>query len=152
MRDDGMWIQQELLSEGWARVYTFPDNRQFADDLYAAEREARAAKRGIWADKIYAVRAPDPHLLERDIGTFQIVEGRVTKAAKVRGRIYLNFGDDFRTDFTATIAPDFANLFARAKLDPLSLEGKIIRVRGYLRKYRGPEIELSHPEQIESVP
>lgn len=149
MRDDGMWVQQELLREGWARVYTFPDNRQFADDLYAGEREARAAKRGLWADKNYAVRSPDPNVLKADIGTFQIIEGKVTKAAKVRGRIYLNFGSDFRTDFTATIAPEAVSLFARAKLDPLTLEGENIRVRGYLRDFRGPEIELSHPEQIE---
>lgn len=149
MRDDGMWVQQELLREGWARVYTFPDNRQFAEDLYAAEREARAAKRGLWADKNYAVRSPDPNALKSDIGTFQIVEGKVTKAAKVRGRYYLNFGTDFRSDFTATIAPDAASLFTRAKLDPLTLEGENIRVRGYLRDFRGPEIELSHPEQIE---
>ena len=149
VRDDGMWVQQELLREGWARVYTFPDNRQFADDLYAAEREARAAKRGLWADKNYAVRTPDSNALKNDIGTFQIVEGKVTKAAKVRGRYYLNFGSDFRTDFTATIAPEAASLFARAKLDPLTLESENIRVRGYLRDFRGPEIELSHPEQIE---
>jgi micrococcal nuclease len=149
VRDDGLWIQQELVRAGWARVYTFPDNRQFADDLYKAEREARAAKRGIWADKVYAVRAADPQSLERDIGTFQIVEGKVAKAAKVRGRYYINFGDDYRSDFTATIAPEAATLFARAKLDPLTLEGKTIRVRGYLRDYRGPQIELSHPEQIE---
>lgn len=152
IRDDGVWVQQELLREGWARVYTFPDNRQFAAELYAAEREARAAKRGIWADKMYAVRAPDPAALKSDIGTFQIVEGKVVKAAKIRGRYYLNFGSDFHTDFTATIAPEAATLFTRAKLDPLTLEGKNIRVRGYLRDFRGPQIELSHPEQIEPNP
>ncbi len=152
VRDDGLWLQQELLRKGWARVYTFPDNRQFADELYAAEREARAAKRGLWADKYYAVRAPDPDALKRDLGTFQIIEGRVVDAAKIRGRYYLNFGNDFRTDFTATIAPDAVAPFARAKIDLLALKDKNVRVRGYLRDFRGPQIELTHPEQIEVLP
>jgi endonuclease YncB( thermonuclease family) len=47
MRDDGLWIQAEMLRLGWGRVYTFPDNRRFAQEMLAAEGEARAAKRGI---------------------------------------------------------------------------------------------------------
>jgi micrococcal nuclease len=152
VRDDGLWVQAEMLRRGWARVYTFADNRQLATELYAAEREARAAKRGIWANAYYAVRAADPAALKRDTGTFQIVEGKVAGTAKVKGRFYLNFGDDYRTDFTATIAPDAVTLFARAKLDLLRLKGKTIRVRGYLRDYRGPNMDLTHPEQIEIVP
>jgi micrococcal nuclease len=152
MRDDGLWVQAEMLRQGWARVYTFADNRQFAKELYAAEAEARAAKRGIWAHAFYAVRAAEPESLKRDVGTFQVVEGRVADTAKVKGRVYLNFGDDYLTDFTATIPPEAVTLFTRAKLDLLALKGKTIRVRGYLRDYRGPVMDLSHPEQIEVVP
>ncbi len=152
VRDDGLWLQEELLREGWVRVYTFPDNRQFAPELLKAEEDARAAKRGIWADAVYAVRPADPAALARDIGTFQIVEGRVAEAAKVRGRVYLNFGADFLTDFTATIPPDVLPLFTKAKFDPLTLKDKVVRVRGYLRNYNGPVIDISHPEQIETLP
>ncbi len=149
VRDDGLWIQTELLRHGWARVYTFPDNRQFTAALFAAEREARAARRGMWAHAAYSIRTPDPAKLKNDVGTFQVVEGRVISAAKVRGRVYLNFGPDFLTDFTATIPPDAAPLFMRANLDLLALKDKTVRVRGYLRDYRGPVIELTHPEQLE---
>ena len=149
VRDDGMWVQSEMLRRGWARVYTFADNRRFAADLYAAERAAREAKLGIWNDEYYAVRDADPGSLAKDVGTFQVVEGRVISAAKVRGRTYLNFGEDYRSDFTATIPPDAASTFRRSKFDPLELEGKVIRVRGYLRDYNGPVIDLTHPEQID---
>ncbi len=149
VREDGLWVQQDLLKNGWARVYTFADNRRFADALYAAEREARAGGRGIWADPYYALRAPDPAALDKDIGTFQVVEGVVLDAALVRGRTYLNFGEDYRTDFTATIPPDAAAVFRRSDFDPLSLEGKTIRVRGYLRDYNGPTMDITHPEQID---
>jgi micrococcal nuclease len=152
VRDDGMWLQEELLREGWVRVYTFPDNRQFASELLKAEQDARAARRGIWADAAYAVRPSDPAVLAKDIGTFQIVEGRVANTAKVKGRVYLNFGEDFRTDFTATIPPDVLPMFTKAKINPLSLKDKAVRVRGYVRSYNGPVIDISHPEQIEILP
>lgn len=152
VRDDGLWLQLELVRLGWARVYTFPDNRQFARELLGAEREARTAKRGLWRDVTYDVRKADPAALSKDIGTFQIIEGRVANAAKVRGRIYLNFGDDFKTDFTAAIPPDVVPMFTKAKLDPLSLKDKTVRVRGYVRSYNGPSVDISHPEQVEVEP
>ena len=150
VRDDGLWIQNELLRLGWVRVYTFADNRRFAPELYVSEKVARDAKKGIWSHAFYAIRDANPSHLANDIGTFQVVEGRVVSAAKVRGRTYLNFGEDYRTDFTATIPPDAASTFRRSKFDPLELEGEVIRVRGYLRDYNGPVIDLTHPEQIDS--
>lgn len=149
VRDDGVWIQQTMLQEGWARVYTFPDNRLFAGDLYAAETRARTARRGLWSHPDYAVRKADPAILKSDMGTFQLVEGPVKEAARVRGRVYLNFGDDYRTDFTAAIAPEVMKAFTAAKLDLLGLKGRSIRVRGYLRDFNGPSMDLTHPEQIE---
>jgi endonuclease YncB( thermonuclease family) len=151
IRGDGLWIQENMLKEGWARVYTFPDNRLFARELYAAEATARAARRGLWSHPDYAVRKPDPALLKADIGTYQIIEGIVAEAAKVRGRVYLNFGEDYRTDFTASIPPEVAALFSAAKLDPLKLKGRTVRVRGYIRDFNGPAIDLTHPEQIEQL-
>lgn len=151
IRDDGLWIQQTMLQEGWARVYTFPDNRLFARELYAAEAIARGARRGLWSHADYALRSPDPAALKADVGTFQIVEGKVVDAAKVRGRAYLNFGEDYRTDFTASIPPEAMAIFSAAKFDVLSLKGRSVRVRGYIRDFNGPSMDLSHPEQIEQL-
>ncbi|MDX2223469.1 MAG: thermonuclease family protein [Rhodospirillaceae bacterium] len=148
VRDDGTWVQDEMLRRGWARVYTFPDNRRLAAQLYAAEAEARAASRGIWSRPFYAVRAADPMTLRADIGSFQIVAGRVVDAARVRERVYLNFGADFRTDFTVSLDRDAQDLFAAAGLDPLALEGRIVEARGWLTSRNGPMIEATHPEQV----
>ena len=71
--------------------------------------------------------------------------------AEVRGRIYLNFGDDWRRDFTVRIAPRDKRAFARAGLDLLALEGRTIRVRGWIKWRDGPMIDATHPEQIELV-
>jgi micrococcal nuclease len=40
-------------------------------------------------------------------------------------------------------------LFAETGLDPLTLDGALIRVRGWVDDRDGPRIEVTHPEQIE---
>lgn len=144
------WLQAAMLRRGLARVSIAPDRRECARELYAAERDAREHHAGIWALSAYAVRTPDS--LAGDIGTFQIVEGMVKNAEVRAGRAYLNFGEDWRSDFTATIAPDDMKLFRRAGIDPEGYAGKRVRVRGWIQSFNGPEIEIADPETIEVIP
>ena len=147
---DGTWVQGELLRDGMARVYTFPDNRGRAAEMLAIERTARAARRGIWALSYYRIRTADD--LRRDIGTFQVIEGTVSKAATVRGRAYLNFGQNWRTDFTISISPKWMRRHWRDGPPVADFEGRKVRVRGWLKSHNGPLIEATHPEQIEILP
>ncbi len=146
----GVWIQGALLEAGMARVYSFPDNRSRVEEMLARERTARAARRGIWSHPFYAIRTPDD--AGRHIGTFQLVEGTVVSAAIVRGRGYLNFGKNWKTDFTVAIAPRALRRFWRGLPPVTALEGRRVRVRGWLKSYRGPLIDATHPEQIEILP
>ncbi len=145
----GVWVQGKMLSQGMARVYSFPDNRGAVADMLALEGEARRARRGIWGLGFYAVKTPRE--LSPLIGTFQLVTGRVLKAARVKSKIYLNFGQDWRSDFTITLKAGARRLFATAGVDPLALEGRMVRVRGWLKKFNGPMIDATHPEQIEVI-
>ena len=77
------------------------------------------------------------------------IEGRVLDAAVVRGRVYLNYGADWRSDFTVTLAPKVRRAFEAEGLDPEAYEGRTLRVRGWLKSFNGPMIEVTHPEQIE---
>jgi micrococcal nuclease len=140
------WAQGEMLRAGLARVYSFPDNRALVAEMLALEREARAARRGIWRDPYYRIRNPEE--TGRDIETFQLVEGRVLQVAALKDRVYLNFGPDYRTDFTIAIARRDLKLFGRG-FDGKTLEGRTIRVRGWLKSINGPMIEATHPEQLE---
>ncbi|MGE0666835.1 MAG: thermonuclease family protein [Sphingomonadales bacterium] len=146
-RDDGLWIQGEMLRLGWARVYTFPDNRALAADMLALEREARAARRGIWDHPYYAIVAPER--TGKVLNTFQLVEGVVLEAADVKGRVYLNFGEDWKQDFTIVVPAKVRRTLARQGLDPVTFKGRTVRVRGWIKEYNGPMIELTHPEQLE---
>ena len=145
---DGDWIQGAMLRLGMARVYTFPDNRALATDMQTAEASARTAQRGIWGHPFYRIRNADPRALAEDIDTFQVIEGRVTGAADVRGVMYLNFGENWRDDFTVRVGRKAARLFKSSKLGPAAYQGKRVQVRGWLKSWNGPMIEASHPEQI----
>ena len=139
------WVQGEMLRNGWARVYSFADNRARVADMLALEAAARAARRGIWRLNAYRVLGVDD-LADR-AGTYQIVEGRVAAADEVRGRTYLNFGADWRRDFTVSIAAADRRRFAGQA--PQALAGRLLRVRGWIGSRNGPEIVVTHPEQIE---
>ncbi|RDD62308.1 thermonuclease family protein [Ferruginivarius sediminum] len=145
--EDGTWVQAEMLRKGLARVYSFADNRALVPRLLEFERAARAARRGIWDHPYYQVRTP--WQVGEDVGSFQLVEGRVMSAAVVRGRAYLNFGRNWREDFTVTLTPKVRRLFEDEGIEPESYEGRVVRVRGWIESYNGPMIEATHPEQIE---
>ncbi len=146
---EGKWIQGALIDLGMARVYSFADNRALVPEMLAREAAARTARRGIWAESFYEVRTQEH--AARHIGGFELVEGLVREVAVVRGRAYLNFGDDWRDDFTIAIAPADLRRFEAAGVRPESYRGQIVRVRGWLKSYNGPMIEATHPEQIEVV-
>lgn len=147
--DNGIWLQGEMLRLGMARVYSFPDNTALVPQMLALEQTARDGRFGIWSHPFYAVRTTQQtHDL---IGTFQLVEGTIVDAANVRGTVYLNFGADWRTDFTIRIDRKAVRAFRMAGLDPTTWTGVNIRVRGWLHNRNGPMIDASHPEQIEQL-
>jgi len=145
----GVWVQGALLKAGQLRAAPDRVSTPCAQRLLAAEDEARVARAGFWRDGTYAVRTPNQ--LGKDIGTFQTVEGTVVTASTNKGRAYINFGADYRTDFTATVAPTDMKSFRTARLDVKSLAGKRIRVRGWLEQYNGPEMEIADPAAIERL-
>ena len=69
-------------------------------------------------------------------------------------RLYINFGADWRTDFTVTVEPADAAAFiedvTKGRAGGISgLTGASVRVRGFLTRYNGPEIRVTVPEQVE---
>ena len=123
--------------------------------MLALERVARVERRGGWANRGaepgWRVRAAaDLSLTEHG---FRIVRGRVLQVEARRHYIYLNFGADWRTDFTIRVRKsDLAPAFQDAGLDVLALAGRRVEVRGLVLPAGGPLVELSHPEQIEVLP
>ena len=144
-----LWLQEEMIRRGLGRVYTWPDTWQDSRKLFGAEQEARDQKKGIWKHPFYAVRGPEPNALAQDMDSFQVVEGIVTSSAKVKDKVFLNFGADYKTDFTIYVDKDGQKNFRKIGLDPRSLEGARVRVRGWVEMQNGPMMVLNHPERLE---
>lgn len=148
---DGTWVNGRLVSLGAAHVYTFPDHTQFITDLEKRENAARAKRLGIWALPRWQVRNAAKPIDPKWVDTFQLVDGKVLSTGAARdGTVYLNFGTDWRHDFTVEIRPrDLAN-FTQASINPkTAYTGKTVRVRGWLKPVNGMLITATHPAQIE---
>jgi hypothetical protein len=65
--------------------------------------------------------------------------------------IYVNFGRRWTRDFTVTILKRQQRTFAAGGVEPKQLEGRRIRVRGWIERRGGPIIMADAPEQIEFV-
>ncbi|NCT40707.1 MAG: hypothetical protein GW778_03480 [Alphaproteobacteria bacterium] len=143
----GFWAQGVLLKLGLARVKTTAANAHMADKMLVIERAAREEKIGIWANDAYGVVSADN--AESAVGNFAIVEGRIQSVALKKNRLYINFGKNWRHDFTVSIAPEDKRAFSNARLDPMRWGRKRVRVRGSVRDYNGPYMEITHPGAIE---
>ncbi|WP_119677508.1 thermonuclease family protein [Indioceanicola profundi] len=152
VREDGLWIQDALLRQGMAQHYSQSDINGLSAELSEAERAARSAKRGLWADPAFQPRDAKLEAAWTDaIGGYHLAVGTVLAAERRRERLYLNFGTDWRRDFTVEIATRDLRRFAGAGLDPLTWQGKRLEVRGWVESYNGPLIRVTHPQQIEFV-
>jgi micrococcal nuclease len=143
---DGAWLQGILLRQGLARVATTPDHRDFAHALLAAERPARTRRLGLWSEAKYALRHADE--VTRLLDSWQVVEGIVARAEARHDAVDLVLGDDRAHDLTVRVPMAVVRTM---EIDPATLEGRHVRVRGWIGKTEGPTITLNHAEQLETI-
>ena len=148
-RADGIWLQGALLERGLAQVQTRPGEAARAGEMLALEQTARAARRGLWGEAAFMPQ--DAGALDDSTGRFRIVRGRVLRVAPTERHVYLNFGADWRADFTVRVRRTELK-GALTGVDLEGLAGHLVEVRGLVLEAGGPLIELSHPEQIQVLP
>lgn len=148
----GTWLQGLLVDKGLARVSALPENPACIEDLLDREAAARTARRGLWATVIGEIGLADqPAALARHVGRFVIVEGRVRSVGERPRRTYLNFGTNWAEDFTVYVDGRDLERFRELGLAMSDLDGRRVRVRGWIRDDRGPAIRITHPGQLEIV-
>lgn len=141
------WLQRVLLEQGMARVAISPDRDECAGELYGFEAAARKAGRGLWAQAAYRIRT-DRDDWHPDIGSFQLIEGKVGRFTTRDGATVLDFGSDGRSRLLVSIAGGDRRGFRGLDLD--SLQGRRLRVRGIVQDSNGrPMIALANPAQVE---
>ncbi len=84
-------VQQVLLEQGRARVSARVGDKACADALLSAERAAREAHRGLWADPNFApLSAENLSRLQTERGHFALVEGKVLSVRESGATIYMS--------------------------------------------------------------
>jgi endonuclease YncB( thermonuclease family) len=148
----GQSVQETLLEQGQALVSARIGDKACAEALLAGERRARNARRGQWADPNFApLGSENLPGLDAARGHFALVEGKVLSVRESGAVIYMNFGRRWTRDFTVTILKRQQRTFTAAGVDVKQLEGRRVRVRGWIERRGGPIIEAAAPEQIELI-
>lgn len=151
----GRWVQRALIERGWARFA--PDGESVADRrlLLQAEQVARTGQRGLWATVFGRVKsAQNPSELWPFLNSDQIVAGTLYRASLRGDWLYLNFGPDWRHDFTIALHhndlvrqkwPEVIRDLHRRKSDGAGL---FLEVRGRVVRWNGPAIIVTDPGQM----
>ncbi len=144
-----VFVNGEIIRQGYALSYFFPPNLKYADKLLSLEQEARENNRGFW----FYVKSHPISFVDAGthIGEIRMVEGRVRDTYRGEKVIRLNFGPDWRRDFHVTIFLNMLDRFKSQGISPTSYyKGKRVRVSGSIKEFDGcPEIAITDPSQIE---
>ncbi|MCF7873313.1 MAG: thermonuclease family protein [Candidatus Omnitrophica bacterium] len=142
------FVNEKLTEEGYAVLYTYPPNIRYVDLLVQAQKKARQNNRGIWG--VY--KTINHKQAGNYINQIRTVRGRVLNTYQSNNCTYLNFGSDYKTDFTVVIFNNTLDYFHNEKINPVSFyKGKMIEVSGRIREYNGPEIIVNSPEEIRII-
>lgn len=141
--EDGRWLQGELVRTGQARVFSPSQNDRSLPALLKLERWARSQNLGKWSTPDWQVHSANKADMATQI--FAIVRGVVIDVAEVKGVTYLNFGANWRTDFTVRIRRSAKPAFIRQGFDFPALKGVDLEVRGWVMDENGPMIEGENP-------
>lgn len=151
--ENGAWLQERLLREGAALVMpVYERHSERLAALLEAEQAARTARAGIWALPSGEIVCADD--ADAAFDRFALVQGRVKEAAEVGSVIYLNFGADYRSDFTVKVAKrDLDSLGADAANAVRRLTGgenpdMIAEARGWVFWNGGPMIAAEAFSQL----
>ena len=141
-----LWLQRELVARGLAVAAPPLVSRERALALLRLERRARLSEPGLW--RMRSDARPVPAERARTVlDRFAIVEGRVLSVARGFRSKFVNFGEDWREDFTIYLR---RGRISRA-FPPGSLEGQRVRVRGWVFYSNGPAIDLADPVYLEAL-
>jgi len=145
---NGVWVQKTMIEQGyawWSGAADYPP--ELVSKLRNAEAIARMNRAGIWQEfSLLDVNASATSAVK---GDFVIAKGRVIGVFETPKNTYLNFGEDWRTDFTAAISSKKRKNFAAQGWKLTDLKNKLVMIRGIIRFYNGPYMELDFPEQLE---
>lgn len=147
VRSAGTNVNIVLLKEGLAVPMLIPPcGRMVAEEVLKAARIALLERKGLYANAGYEVVHHDK--AGEYLGKRAVIRGKILNLHKGEKAWHLNFGQDWRTDFTAVLFEKGRLRFHALGIDPEQLVGSEVLVIGKVKRYNGPEIIVRNPEQI----
>ena len=146
------WLQKLLVKEGLARVYSHKSASICLSELLSYESKARQQNKGLWENPFYKLyRSSKTFDLLRKANRFVIVTGRPRRVSEKSGHLYLNFGSNWKTDFTVKISRKYWKKMKKNGSSQRIFKKQYLRVRGWLQLNNGPILYISNPMQIETI-
>lgn len=124
---DGRNLSRLLLAEGLGLAVAVPPNLRHLECYFAAEAEARAARRGLWSGHPVVAATDLPASAEG----FHLVRGRILRVGNSRRSLWLNLEGGL------ALRIDRADLANFPDLKPDVLEGRELEVRGWIYRRKG---------------
>jgi Micrococcal nuclease (thermonuclease) homologs len=153
---DDVFVNEEIVRNGLARVLVIKPNDKYASVIYEAQEQARRERRGIWGEFDTLKFPPEnasfsikPSQASRYIGQRVVVRGKITDFRKSAKVIVLNMEDVLDI---VIFSNDWGN-FTFFDITPEKYYiGKPVEVTGRVKIYKGsPQIIISHPVSIRGL-
>ncbi|MCZ7584638.1 MAG: thermonuclease family protein [Deltaproteobacteria bacterium] len=148
----GKDVSLELLRRGLGRVFEDGEclTGKTLDDYFDAAIGAYERRLGVWRGA--PARPASPDEAARLAGQSAFVCGAVTSYYEGKFWSHMNFGADWRTDFTVSVPNASKDSLARAgfAFGPQSV-GKKVLAFGHVFEHDGPKITARSPKQIRFV-
>ena len=135
-----LWLNEEQVRRGGARVRVYPDTADGSALLLRAETEARDARAGLWKLSDYHVRRAEDWT--GDESGFHVVEAVIAS---------MDGSDAFGTVCELTLEESELRLRIRATAAEYCQlpVGETVRARGYVREAR---MEVTHALNLQQLP
>lgn len=141
---DGHDLQEVLLREGLAWFVAIAPNLAHLAHYRAAEKAARANRRGIWGLALYRPK-PVEQVTGRDAG-FRLVVGTVRGVRRSDEVWYFELSPRV---YLSVRRADWIHFTGR----PMDWIGRRLVARGWLSEYKGSlHMRISHPAMLEDQP
>lgn len=157
-----VWLQQNLLRQGHAFIYIYPDQISCADALRSSEESARQSGVGIWnldllrptpisapkGTQAFFLGSAGQFATDRAVGHYGIIRGVVLSTGSAGRWRYLNFGGSYAQDFTVRLTANVEKRLSEHGFTLKGLKNRTIEVRGIVQSNGGPLIDVFDAAQI----
>lgn len=150
--DISLNLAHTLLQRGLVRLFPEPDADPLdISPMLAQEDRARAQRNGLWGGGPWGRSHFHVHLAamyQGGINRFAMAQGVVQRVIRISDRYHLEFTGNWREDFTVGLSTKVLRQLGLAHSDKDHFEGKTIEVRGWVRLWNGPYMEIPEASGI----